>query len=72
MNSEYPELYSRNNDPQRVWAERVWKAFITKLKGSNAEERIRAVIDFGCGTGEITACLGEWIHVMNEGFDANE
>lgn len=61
MNWEFAELYSRNNEPQRVWAERTWSIFREKIKVLKTTLYIRSVIDFGCGTGEITEHLGRWV-----------
>jgi len=60
MNSENPELYALNNGAQREWAQRTWNAFSSEAFSATANE-VRSVIDFGCGTGEITSQLATWI-----------
>ena len=62
MNSEFPELYSRNNALQRSWADSVCKWFAS-ISSSIIPKTLtfNAVMDFGCGTGEITAGLADRI-----------
>ena len=60
MNSENPELYVLNNGAQREWAQRTWNLFSSETF-SVVSKSVRAVIDFGCGTGDITTQLPSWI-----------
>ena len=69
MNWELAELYSCNNEPQREWAGRAWGTLLAVLKEAKVKGRIHSVIDFGCGTGEITAQLRQWISELNDALD---
>ena len=61
MDPEQSEDYAANNALQRDFALRTWKYFTENMKSEISQMQFNNVIDFGCGTGEITTKLGEWI-----------
>ena len=65
MNSQYPELYARNNGAQREWASRTWGVFSEEVFKKTALN-IESVMDFGCGTGDITTQLSKWVSESSE------
>ena len=64
MNNEEAELYSQNNGAQRKHAEKTWRT-LTEIVPTNDAEQFQHIIDFGCGTGEVTAQLPTWVSRLN-------
>ena len=66
MNTDNPEFYACNNGPQRQFARHVWEEFTEQIEKELGDQCFDKVLDFGCGTGDITVNLATWIQQWNE------
>ena len=67
MKIDEPEHYSKNHDLQRAFATHVWDIFSREIDQRGLKRSFEKVIDFGCGTGDITVDLVRWITDLVKG-----
>ena len=69
MDTNKPEHYFQNHEIQKIFTQRIWKIFATRMKKEGFMNSVKNVIDFGCGTGDTTMKLAQWINDFREPSD---
>ena len=64
MNTD-PEVYGKKCIHARENARRAWQMFAEIIDDHVTDVKFQAVMDFGCGIGDTTADLPNWIAEIN-------